>query len=102
MKFRILVSIATAAVLTTPLAACQTVSLQEYAEAANTLDPGCAKKIHAQVQPVLIFGWPVPIVSGSYDKDCKDTRAPELSDDTRAAIREEVAAALEAWTAPQQ
>lgn len=76
------------------LAACQTVSLQEYAEAANTLDPGCAKKIHAQVQPVLIFGWPIPLVTGSYDKDCKGNEAV-LDDTTKQVIRQIVAEALE-------
>jgi hypothetical protein len=83
------------------LSACQTTSLQEYAEAANTLDPGCAKKVHAQVQPVLIFGWPVPIVSGSYEKECKGSESG-ISEEVRAAIRESVAQALEEFTAPEE
>lgn len=57
------------------LAGCQTMSLQEYAEAANTLDPGCAKKVQVDVRPVLIFGWPIPIVSGSYTKECTGREA---------------------------
>lgn len=94
MKLRILTT-AAAGVFAISLAACQTVSLQEYAEAANTLDPGCGKKVHAQVQPVLIFGWPVPIVSGTYDKECKGAEDVQLDETTKQVIRQIVAEALE-------
>lgn len=53
------------------LTGCATGALQEYAEAANTLDPGCAKKVHVEVTPMLVFGWPVPLFSGTLDKECR-------------------------------
>lgn len=60
--------LAAAAVLS--LGACSTVDLKGFAEAANELDPGCKKEVRATVTPVLLFGWPVPVISGEYYKGC--------------------------------
>ena len=53
------------------LSACATTSFTEYAKAANELDPGCKKEVEITAQPVLIFGFPVPVVSGVYKKTCE-------------------------------
>jgi hypothetical protein len=56
------------------LAGCATNSFADYAKAANELDPGCSKKVHVEVRPLLVFGFPVPLVSGTLDKDCGPTQ----------------------------
>lgn len=53
------------------LTACQHgLSLEEYADAANKLDPDCGKLVHVELIPMLMFGWVVPVVKGTYDKAC--------------------------------
>lgn len=52
------------------LGACQTFTLEEYAQAANDLDPKCGKRIHLEVTPIIIGFWVIPVISGSYDKSC--------------------------------
>lgn len=58
------------------LTGCATQSFERYAEAANKLDPGCKKSVHIEVRPLLIFGWPVPLVSGTFDKECPGEGSP--------------------------
>lgn len=57
------------------LTGCQTFSLEDYAAAANELDPDCYKNVHIDVKPLLLPGWIVPVVSGSYDKVCNADKA---------------------------
>lgn len=57
------------------LAGCITPSFTDYAKAANTLDPGCYKDVQIQAVPVLVFGWPIPVVSGTYRKVCNAEQA---------------------------
>lgn len=61
------------------LSACQTASFADYAKAANDLDPGCYKDVQLQVTPILIFGWPLPVVAGTYRKVCNPEQAPQAS-----------------------
>jgi hypothetical protein len=53
------------------LGGCQTMSFAEYAAAANTLDPDCDKDVTVTATPMLIFGFPVPVIAGEYRKSCK-------------------------------
>lgn len=59
-----------AAALPVALCGCASFDLAAYAEAANQLDPGCYKNVHLDVRPLLLPGWVVPVVSGTYDKTC--------------------------------
>jgi hypothetical protein len=52
------------------LAGCQSFSLEEYAAAANDLDPTCYKNIHLEVTPIVMGVWVVPVIGGRYDKVC--------------------------------
>lgn len=52
------------------LAACQSFSLEEYANAANTLDPDCGKKVDLELTPVIMGFWVIPVIGGSYHKSC--------------------------------
>jgi hypothetical protein len=52
------------------LSACQTFTLEDYAKAANDLDPNCYKNVHLEVTPVLMGPWVVPVIGGRYDKVC--------------------------------
>lgn len=58
------------------LAGCQSFSLADYAEAANDLDPGCYKDVDVRATPMVIMGWVLPVVSGSYRKVCNADQAP--------------------------
>lgn len=93
MKSMTLAAVAAASLA---LASCATASLREYAEAANELDPGCGKKVHAETEYLYIFGWPVPVPKASYDKVCNADQFVVLDDATKAAIRAEVSEALRA------
>lgn len=62
------------------LAGCATPSLEQYAKAANDLDPGCGKRVHLSVTPVIVGAWVVPVVGGTYDKSCNpDQFGPSAS-----------------------
>lgn len=69
------------------LAACATNPtefLNAYADAANTLDPGCAKDVTIQLAPLIMPWGPVPFVTGSYRKGCNldqfgVTRTPPIA-----------------------
>lgn len=52
------------------LSACATTDIAALAESAEKLDPNCGKRVDLNVTPVLIFGWPVPLISGTYSKSC--------------------------------
>lgn len=52
------------------LSACATTDIAALAESAEKLDPACGKRVNITITPVLIFGWPVPLVSGTYAKSC--------------------------------
>jgi hypothetical protein len=52
------------------LSACTTTDVASLAESAEKLDPSCGKKVDLVVTPVLIFGWPVPLIAGTYSKSC--------------------------------
>lgn len=56
---------------------CATTSFADYAKAANDLDPHCFKDVNIQATPVLIFGWPIPVVSGTFRKVCNPEQAPK-------------------------
>jgi hypothetical protein len=58
------------------LGGCATTSFADYAAAANDLDPGCFKDVSIQATPILIFGWPIPVISGTYRKVCNPDQAP--------------------------
>jgi hypothetical protein len=62
--------IALAASVAIALAGCATPSLEQYAKAANDLDPGCGKRVHLSVTPVIVGAWVVPVIGGTYDKSC--------------------------------
>lgn len=57
-----------------PLCACATIDPVKLAEAANALDPECAKHFEVHVTPMMLLGWVVPVVSAEYVKDCKGTQ----------------------------
>lgn len=61
------------------LGACTTTGLADFARAANELDPHCAKHVEATVTPNFIFGWPVPLLSGKYVKDCQHAPFPTVT-----------------------
>lgn len=44
--------------------------LTAYADAANKLDPDCAKDLQVNLLPMLTPWGPVPFVTGSYRKGC--------------------------------
>jgi hypothetical protein len=52
------------------LAGCQTFSLEDYAKAANDLDPNCYKNVHLEVTPIVMGVWVIPVIGGRYDKVC--------------------------------
>jgi hypothetical protein len=52
------------------LGGCQSFSLEDYAKAANTLDPECGKKVHLELTPIIMGFWVIPVIGGSYDKSC--------------------------------
>lgn len=58
------------------LAGCASFDPVRLAEAAEKLDPTCAKSVEINVTPLLIFGWPVPVVAGKYTKQCDKVAAP--------------------------
>ena len=61
------------------LASCQTFTLEEYAKAANDLDPTCYKNIHLEVTPIVMGVWVVPVIGGRYDKVCNPDQAASPS-----------------------
>lgn len=61
------------------LVACASFDPAAFAEAANTLDPHCAKRVSIKATPMLIFGFPLPVFSGEYDKACEpEPRIPPV------------------------
>ncbi len=52
-----------------PIIACAT-PVADLVKAANELDPDCGKLIDIQLGSNWIFGWPVPVVTGTYKKAC--------------------------------
>lgn len=72
--------IAVACAASLSLAACATNPtefLNAYADAANTLDPGCAKDVQINLLPLMMPWGPIPFVTGSYRKGCNlDQFAP--------------------------
>lgn len=58
------------------LVACASFDPVAFAEAANTLDPHCGKRVSIKATPMLIFGFPLPVFSGEYDKQCEPTPRP--------------------------
>lgn len=72
-KFSSFIALAAAGLLAS---GCATTSFAEYAKAANELDPGCFKDVNVQATPILLFGWPIPVISGSFRKVCNPDQAP--------------------------
>jgi hypothetical protein len=69
-------SLVAAACAALALSACTTTSMADFVKSANELDPDCGKLVQATVTPMFIFGWPIPVVSGSYIKACKTDQIP--------------------------
>lgn len=53
-----------------PIVACAT-PVTDLVKAANELDPECGKLVDVRIGTNWIFGWPVPVVTGTYTKACK-------------------------------
>jgi len=49
--------------------ACAT-PVTDLVKAANELDPDCGKLVDVRIGTNWIFGWPVPVVTGTYTKAC--------------------------------
>ena len=58
------------------LSACATADLASVIKASDD-NPECFKAVHATVTPVMLFGWAVPLIGGTYDKVCHADKAPK-------------------------
>jgi hypothetical protein len=59
------------------LGACQSFTLEEYAAAANDLDPDCYKNVDLKLTPVIMGFWIIPVITGEYQKTCNRDQGPQ-------------------------
>lgn len=69
------IALAALALASMSLSACASTDVAALAQAANELDPGCYKNVDIRATPILLFGWPVPVVSVQYNKVCNPSQA---------------------------
>lgn len=78
MKLKMICVAAAAAALCLSQTACATGDLAAVIKASDD-NPECYKNVHATVTPVMLFGWAVPLIGGTYDKVCHADKAPKAA-----------------------
>ena len=68
--------VAGAALAALSLSACASVDPTKLAQAMNDLDPDCGKYTEINVTPLLVFGWPVPLITAKHIKSCNPDQLP--------------------------
>lgn len=63
------------AVCAVALSGCATTDVAALMQAAEAYDKDCYKRTEVKVVPMLVFGWPIPIISADHVKVCN----PEMA-----------------------
>lgn len=57
------------------LGGCITPDLSKWADATTKHGSGCYERKTVKVRPMLVFGWPVPLVDYDYEMVCNGPEA---------------------------